>query len=85
MENGEVPTERVMKDRFPHFRFMKKSDAEIGAEEGIHYWCNELRKKVKHRFACEALQDSSEMLNALDTEEALQTLRKKISFIGKVF
>lgn len=81
MENGEVPTERVMKDRFPHFRFMKKSDSEIGAEEGIHYWCNELRKKVKHRFACEALQDSSEMLNALDTEEALQTLRKKISFI----
>ncbi len=81
LEHGEVPTERVLKDQFPYLKLMKNPDGSIGTEEGLLFWCNELRKETKHRLACDAIQKSADKLNGLETEEAVVDLRKQLAYI----
>jgi replicative DNA helicase len=84
-KNGEVPTVRAFNDKFPHYDLDTKSDGEVGTDENLRYWCNEIRAKVRHNRLAEAVEKSAKMLDDSNAEEALSVLKKNISVIENQF
>lgn len=81
-ETGEIPSVRVFKRRFPHYKLEKYTENNIvGTEESLQFWCSELRKKVKHNTIVGTLEEVGGLLQDLDTEKAYSLLKKQITFI----
>lgn len=83
-ETGEVPTARVLGQKFPSYSletYTKDSEEIVGTEESLLYWCKELRTKAKHNKMAETLEKVADLLDKADTEDAYDSLKKGIWYI----
>jgi replicative DNA helicase len=77
---GEVPTVRAFSHRFPSYK-LEKIDDEVGTEENLKYWCEELRKKVKQNTMADMIEEVAGKLEDFDSEGAYTLLKKDISYM----
>lgn len=84
LTDGEVPTVRAFERKFPHYSLetVVKDGLEcVGTEESIKFWCNELRKKVKHNSLAETLEEVVKHIEDFNTDSAFTLLKKEIAYI----
>ena len=80
-ETGEVPTSRVLEQKFPSYEletYYKDGEVVVGTEETLQYWCKELRTKAKHNKMADALENIAEMLTDGETEKAYEEYKKNL-------
>ena len=80
-ETGEVPTSRVLEQKFPNYEletYINNNDTIVGTEESLQYWCKELRTKAKHNKMADALEKIAEMLEEGVTEDAYNEYKKNL-------
>lgn len=75
---GEVPTPRVILQKFPSYKLETNSDDEVGTDETLLYWCNELRTKAKHNRMADLTEEIADKLDKGETEEAWDTMKKGV-------
>lgn len=84
-ENGDIPTVRVFKRRFPSYPLEEYANEDgevvVGTEESLAFWCKELRKKTKHNTIVDTVEEVGELLEELDTDGAFDLLRKRLMYI----
>ena len=84
LTDGDVPTVRAFERKFPHYSLETRvvDGIEIvGTEESIKFWCNELRKKVKHNSLAETMEEVVKHIEDFDTDTAYTLLKKEIAYI----
>lgn len=80
-DTGEIPTQRVIKQKFPSYELETHivDGAEVvGTDETLLYWCKELRTKAKHNRMADIAEEVAEKLDSGDTEEAYALLKKGV-------
>ena len=75
MKTGEVPTVRAFKRKFPHYP-LEMYRGEVGTEENLLYWCQELRVKTKHNELADLVDVVASKLQDFHTEEAYSEIKK---------
>lgn len=80
LKNGELPTERVINQYFPDYTF-ETFDNHIGTEENLLFWCHEVRRKAKHNYIADSVEEIAKNIDAFKTDEAFTQLKKCVSFI----
>lgn len=84
LSTGEVPSVRAFQRKFPRYEldYVKvNGEKVVGTEEGIKFWCDELRLKVKHNTLADMVNKVAENLQDFNTEEAYSLLKKQIAYI----
>ena len=81
--HGKMPTQRVIKRQYPDYEFETVFDEEqddyiVGTEEPLTFWCDELRRKVKHNRLGETAENMIDKLNSGDIEAAYSELKKTL-------
>lgn len=80
-ETGEVPTPRVLNQKFPSYELeVHNIDGEsvVGTDETLLYWCKELRTKAKHNRMADITEAVAEKLDNGDTEEAYSLMKQGV-------
>ena len=80
-DTGEIPTERVIKHKFPNYEletYFNGGKYVVGTEETLQYWCKELRTKAKHNKMADSLESVAEMLEDGETEKAYEEYKKNL-------
>lgn len=80
LSTGEVPTVRAFKRKFPNYT-LEKFNNEVGTEENLKYWCDELRLKVKHNTIADMVDSVASKMQEFKTEEAYALMKKQIAYI----
>lgn len=80
MQNGTVPTVRIFKSKFPDFEF-EEYDNQVGTEEPLGYWCDELRSKKTHNTIVHYLSGVAKDLDDEKVEDAVKKVRKLVNKI----
>ena len=78
---GEFPTLRVIKSRFPLFRFdtyEKDGLKIIGTDEPMLFWCEEVRKKMKHNTIAQTMAKALDNMEDMNTEEAYDKIKSLV-------
>ena len=78
---GEVPTVRVINQKFPNYAletYEINGEEKVGTEETMLYWCRELRTKAKHNRMVDVVEEVAQLLDEGDTEKAYATLKKGV-------
>lgn len=78
---GEVPTPRVIKQKFPSYELESHNvDGEsiVGTDETLLYWCKELRTKAKHNRMADITEEVAEKLDNGETEEAYTLMKQGV-------
>lgn len=78
---GEVPTPRVLKQKFPSYELETHEvdgSTTVGTDETLLYWCKELRTKAKHNRMADITEAVAEKLDNGDTEEAYSLLKQGV-------
>ena len=78
---GDVPTVRVINQKFPNYvleTYSVNGVETVGTEETLPYWCKELRTKAKHNRMADVTEEVAKMLDEGNTEEAYATLKKGV-------
>ena len=75
LKYGKVPSKQVFKKKFPDYTLLKD------ISESLDYYCDEVRMKVKHNEIADSIEDVSELIGNLETEEAFKLL---VSLVNKV-
>lgn len=78
---GEVPTPRVLKQKFPSYELETHEidgSTIVGTDETLLYWCKELRTKAKHNRLADITEDVAEKLDNGETEEAYAIMKKGV-------
>ena len=84
LTDGEVPTVRAFERKFPSYNlesYTKDGVETVGTEESIKFWCNELRKKVKHNYLAETFENAVKQIEDFNTDEAYSLIKKSIAYI----
>ena len=61
MSTGEVPSVRAFQKKFPKYvleTVVVDGKTEIGTEENLKFWCDEIRLKVKHNSIADTVSKS---------------------------
>ena len=80
-ETGEVPTPRVLKQKFPNYELethIIENKEVVGTDESLLYWCSEIRLKAKHNRMADITEEVAEKLDNGDTEEAYSIMKKGV-------
>ena len=78
---GEVPTPRVIKQKFPNYDLEYhnvEGEEVVGTDETLLYWCKELRTKAKHNRMADIAETVAEKLDNGETEEAYSLLKQGV-------
>ena len=78
---GEVPTPRVIQQKFPSYELEQhtvEGDSVVGTDETLLYWCKELRTKAKHNRMADITEEVAEKLDNGETEEAYALLKQGV-------
>ena len=78
---GEVPTPRVIKQKFPNYDLELHSvdnEEVVGTDETLLYWCKELRTKAKHNRMADITEEVAEKLDNGETEEAYSLMKQGV-------
>lgn len=80
-ETGEVPTPRVLSQKFPSYS-LETHDVNgtevVGTDETLMFWCGEVRTKAKHNRLADITEEVAEKLDEGDTEEAYSLMKKGV-------
>lgn len=80
-ESGEVPTPRVLAQKFPSYELeshtVDGSDV-VGTDESLLYWCNQLHIKSMHNRTVDVVEAVAEKLDEGQSEEAYALLKKGV-------
>ena len=83
--SGEVPTPRVIQQKFPSYELeyhMTEEGDSVGTDETFHYWCDELRTKAKHNKMADIIESVAETMNdSGGTEDAYDLLKQGVWYI----
>lgn len=74
---GKVPSIDVFKKKYPTFKLYRISD-EIGTNESMQFWCDELRNKFKHNTIADSLEKIYTNMEELNTEEAYKLFKQTV-------
>ncbi len=80
-ETGEVPTPRVIGQKFPSYDLESHSVEgvdTVGTDETLLYWCKELRTKAKHNRMADITEEVAEKLDNGETEEAYTLMKQGV-------
>lgn len=80
-DNGEVPTPRVLSQKFPSYELEVHEvdgDKQVGTDEALSFWCDELRTKAKHNRMAEATEEFADMLDKGDVEDAYNHMKEAV-------
>lgn len=80
-ETGEVPTPRVIRQKFPNYDLEThnvENQEVVGTDETLLYWCGELRLKAKHNLMADITEEVAEKLDNGETEEAYSLMKKGV-------
>lgn len=77
IENGEIPTVRAFRREFPNYELEEYED-NVGTEESLQFWCQELRRKEKQNKLASAIEETVGQLNDFNTEEAYNLVKKTV-------
>ena len=72
LKYGKVPSKKVFAKKFPDYKIL------VDVAESMDYYCDEVRTKVKHNEIVDSMEEASELLANLDTEEAFRILTSLI-------
>ena len=78
---GEVPTPRVINQKFPNYELESHNvngDSVVGTDETLLYWCKELRTKAKHNRMADITEEVAEKLDNGETEEAYTLMKQGV-------
>lgn len=78
---GEVPTPRVIQQKFPSYELEYHNSEgveSVGTDETLAYWCKELRTKAKHNRMADITEAVAEKLDNGETEEAYALMKKGV-------
>lgn len=78
---GEVPTPRVINQKFPNYELEQhfvEGVETVGTDETLMYWCKELRTKAKHNRMADITEEVAEKLDNGETEEAYALLKQGV-------
>lgn len=80
-ETGEVPTSRVLEQKFPNYT-LEYHNVEgvdvVGTDETLLYWCKELRTKAKHNRMADIAEEVAKLLDEGSTEEAYSLMKQGV-------
>lgn len=80
-ETGEVPTQRVLQQKFPSYTLEVHtvgSVETVGTDESLLYWCKELRTKAKHNKMADITEEVAKLLDEGNTEEAYALMKQGV-------
>lgn len=80
-ETGEIPTVRVLEQKFPSYslEFHEVDGVEtVGTDETLLYWCKELRTKAKHNRMADITEEVAKLLDEGNTEEAYALMKQGV-------
>ena len=80
-ETGEVPTPRVIGQKFPNYELETHNVDDrdvVGTDETLLYWCKELRTKAKHNRMADIIEEVADKLDNGESEDAYSTLKKGV-------
>lgn len=80
-ETGEVPTPRVIRQKFPNYDLEThnvENQEVVGTDETLLYWCGELILKAKHNRMADITEEVAEKLDNGETEEAYSLMKKGV-------
>ena len=80
-ETGEVPTPRVIGQKFPNYELETHNvdnEEVVGTDETLSYWCKELRTKAKHNRMADIIEAVAEKLDNGESEDAYSTLKQGV-------
>lgn len=80
VSTGDIPTLRAFQREFPNFKLDKFND-EVGTEENLKFWIQELRRKVKQNSFADSLEEAAELMNEGKVDEALQKVAAKMMYL----
>lgn len=76
---GEVPTPRVLLQKFPNYKLETHTESDtVGTDESLIYWCEELRTKAKHNMLADIVEGVASDLDKGNTEEAYTSMKKGV-------
>ena len=85
LETGEVPSVRAFKQQFPRYNLEHTTDPNgkscVGTEENLKFWCNELKKKVRHNYIADTVEKAITKLQDYESEDAYSLIKKSIAYI----
>lgn len=84
LNTGEVPSVRVVNRAFPRYKLEKvevSGKEVVGTEEGLKFWCEELKKKVRHNYIADSIEKVVSDLQSYETEDAYTKMKKAIAYI----
>lgn len=79
--SGEVPTPRVLTQKFPNYELETHTVdgyESIGTDESLLYWCNQLHIKAMHNQTADVVEEVAEKLDSGESEEAFALLKKGV-------
>ena len=80
-KTGEVPTVRVINQKFPSYSFEShnvEGQEVVGTDESLAYWCDELRVKAKHNRMADIIEEVADKMDEGESEEAYALLKKGV-------
>lgn len=80
-DTGDVPTPRVLKQKFPSYELELHSvdgESVVGTDETLLHWCKELRLKAKHNRMADITENVAEKLDEGETEEAYNLMKQGV-------
>ena len=80
-KTGEVPTVRVINQKFPSYSFEShnvEGQEVVGTDESLAYWCDELRLKAKHNRMADIIEEVADKMDDGESEEAYALLKKGV-------
>lgn len=76
---GEVPTPRIIGQKFPSYKLETHTENDVvGTDETLLYWCEELRTKAKHNRLADIVEGVAGNLDSGETEEAYSLMKKGV-------
>lgn len=77
MKYGKVPSVQVFEKKLPNY----KLEVEESLEEGLQYYCDEVRKKYKHNTIVDVTEEITEHIDKLETDEAYELIKKLVLIV----
>ena len=85
LDTGEVPSVRAFRQQFPRYTLEYVDDESgksvVGTEENLKFWCNEIKKKVRHNYIADTVEKAVTKLQDYESDEAYSLIKKSIAYI----
>jgi replicative DNA helicase len=77
LKYGKVPSKRAFLKKYPAYPLEEGEDI----DESLSYYCDEVRNKKKHNTIIEVVEEVSDLLEELETDQAYKMIQKLVTKI----